>query len=107
MAGDRATALTGQLLAFSRRQVLQPRPLNLNDTIRSVNKMLSRLIGVDVEVSTRLDPELGTVEADPGQMDQVVLNLAVNSRDAMPNGGKLTIQTKNVELDDSYVRTHD
>jgi len=107
VAGDRATALTAQLLAFSRQQVLQPRPLNLNDTIRNVNKMLSRLIGVDVEISTGLDPELGTVEADSGQMDQVVLNLAVNSRDAMPHGGKLTIQTKNVELDDSYVRTHD
>ena len=105
-AGDRATALTGQLLAFSRQQVLQLRTLNLNDTVRNANKILCRLIGVDIEISTLLDPELGTVKADPGQMDQVLLNLAVNSRDAMPNGGKLTIQTKNVELDDSYARSH-
>ena len=105
-AGERAAALTRQLLAFSRQQVLQPRPLSLNDTIRSLDKMLRRLIGEDIEVLAMLAPDLGTVEADPGQMDQILMNLAVNSRDAMPNGGKLTIKTENVELDESYIKTH-
>jgi two-component system cell cycle sensor histidine kinase/response regulator CckA len=105
-AADRAAALTRQLLAFSRQQVLQPRPINLNDTVRSVDKMLRRLIGEDIEIITVLDPDLGRVEADPGQIDMVLMNLAVNSRDAMPQGGKLTIQTENVELDESYIQTH-
>jgi PAS domain S-box-containing protein len=105
-AGDRAAALTKQLLAFSRQQVLQPRPLNLNDTIRNIDKMLRRLIGEDIEIVTVLAPDLGTVEADPGQMDQVLINLAVNSRDAMPKGGKLSIQTENVVLDDAYANAH-
>ena len=106
-AADRAAALTGQLLAFSRQQVLQPRPLNLNDTVRNMHKMLRRLIGEDIEVLTVLAHDLGTVEADPGQMDQVLMNLVVNARDAIPNSGKLTIQTENVELDDRYVRRHE
>jgi signal transduction histidine kinase/ActR/RegA family two-component response regulator len=107
-AANRAAALTSQLLAFSRQQVLQPRRVNLNDIVRNVDPMLRRLIGEDIEVQTVLAPELGTVRVDPGQMDQVLMNLVVNSRDAMPNGGKLTIQTENVELDRKYLknRTH-
>ena len=103
-AADRAAALTGQLLAFSRLQVLQPRRVNLNDIVRNIDKMLRRLIGEDIEVLSVLAPDLGTVMADPGQVDQVLMNLVVNARDAMPGGGKLTIQTENVELDDDYVR---
>ena len=105
-AADRAAALTRQLLAFSRQQVLQLRPINLNDTVRSVDKMLRRLIGEHIEIVTVLAPDLGTVEADAGQIDMVLMNLAVNSRDAMPQGGKLTIQTENVEIDENYVKTH-
>jgi PAS domain S-box-containing protein len=106
-AAERAAALTLQLLAFSRQQMLQPRPLNLNDTVRNMHKMLRRLIAEDIEVSTVLAHDLGTVEADPGQMDQVLMNLVVNARDAIPNGGKLTIQTENVELDERYVKRHE
>ena len=106
-AADRAAALTRQLLAFSRRTVLQPRRVNLNDIVRNVDKMLRRLIGEDIEVLTVLASDLGTVKVDPGQVDQVLMNLVVNARDAMPNGGKLTIQTENVELDESYVRRHE
>jgi two-component system cell cycle sensor histidine kinase/response regulator CckA len=106
-AGDRAASLTRQLLAFSRQQVLQPRPMNLNEIVRSLNNMLHRLIGEDIEVMTALAPDLGTVKVDPGQMDQVIMNLVVNARDAMPGGGKLTIQTENVQLDDKYARNHD
>ncbi len=103
---DRAAALTRQLLAFSRQQVLLPKRVNLNDIVRNVNSMLRRLVGEDIEVLTMLSPGLGTVKVDPGQMDQVLMNLVVNARDAMPEGGKLTIQTENVELDASYVRKH-
>ena len=103
-AADRAAALTRQLLAFSRQQVLLPRRVNLNDIVRNIDKMLRRLIGEDIEVLSALAPDLGTVMADPGQMDQVLMNLVVNARDAMPDGGKLTIQTENVELDKEYVR---
>lgn len=105
-AGQRAAALTGQLLAFSRRQVLQPKVLDLNSVVDDLGKMLHRLIGEDVELEIRLDPELGHVKADRGQIDQIIMNLAVNSRDAMPEGGKLTIETSNVELDDSYASEH-
>ena len=103
-AAERAASLTRQLLAFSRQQVLQPRIVNLNDIVRDVDKMLRRLIGEDVEVLTVLAPNLGTVKVDPGQIDQVLMNLVVNARDAMPGGGKLTIQTQNVDLDESYAR---
>ena len=98
-AAERAASLTGQLLAFSRKQVLQPRVIDLNETVSGMEKMLRRLIGEDVELCTMFDPELGHVKADPGQFEQVILNLAVNARDAMPRGGKLTIQTANVALD--------
>jgi two-component system, cell cycle sensor histidine kinase and response regulator CckA len=106
-AADRAAALTQQLLAFSRQQVLQPRRLNLNDIVRNVDGMLRRLIGEHVEILTALAPDLGTVKVDPGQVDQVLMNLVVNARDAMPNGGKVTIQTENVELDENYARNRE
>ncbi len=98
-ASDRAAALTSQLLAFSRKQVLQPRVLQLNEVVRGMEKMLRRLIGEDVELSTTFDPVLGHVLADPGQIEQVLMNLAVNARDAMPRGGKLTISTSNISID--------
>jgi PAS domain S-box-containing protein len=98
-AGDRAASLTRQLLAFSRRQVLKPQILNLNAVIEDLQRMLRRLIGEDITLETDFDPALGSVEVDPGQVEQVVMNLAVNARDAMPGGGKLTIETRNVVLE--------
>jgi two-component system cell cycle sensor histidine kinase/response regulator CckA len=105
-AGQRAASLTKQLLAFSRQQVLTPAVLNLNALAVDMEKMLPRLLGEDIEVSLQLDTELGTVKADQSQIEQVIMNLAVNARDAMPTGGKLKIQTCNVELDQAYTRTH-
>jgi two-component system cell cycle sensor histidine kinase/response regulator CckA len=102
-AADRASSLTQQLLAFSRRQAIQPRVLDLNDLLRNIEKMLHRLIGEDIELSTILEPELGCIEADPGQMEQVIMNLAVNARDAMPQGGRLCFETANVVLDDTDI----
>ncbi|HUK54678.1 MAG TPA: PAS domain S-box protein [Candidatus Binatia bacterium] len=96
-AGQRATGLTRQLLAFSRKQVLEPRVLNLNSLITDLEKMLHRLLGEDVALNADLDPALGQVRVDPGQLEQVLMNLAVNSRDAMPNGGRLILQTRNIE----------
>jgi two-component system cell cycle sensor histidine kinase/response regulator CckA len=105
-AGERAASLTRQLLAFSRRQVLQPKVLDLNALVENVERMLHRLIGEDIELVTVFDPRLGRVRADDGQLEQVIMNLAVNSRDAMPKGGTLTIETKDVELDEAYAREH-
>ncbi|MEO7909994.1 MAG: ATP-binding protein [Roseiflexaceae bacterium] len=102
----RASNLTRQLLAFARKQIIEPRVLNLNDLIGDMDKLLCRLIGEDIDLITRPEPNLGCVKADPGQIEQVILNLAVNARDAMPNGGKLTIETRNVFLDSSYTTGH-
>src|SRR5262249_37889235 len=99
-AGERAAALTQQLLAFSRRQLLTPQVLNLNDVIDDVRLLLERLIGEDIRLEFELDPQLGNVKADPGQLEQVILNLAVNARDAMPTGGQLLIKTTNVDTGD-------
>ncbi|MGH7207797.1 MAG: ATP-binding protein, partial [Nitrospiraceae bacterium] len=105
-AGDRAATLTGQLLAFSRKQVLAPKVLDLNSVVANINGMLRRLLAEDIELHTVVAPVLGRVKADPGQLEQVIMNLVVNARDAMPGGGRLTIETKNVELDKVYARSH-
>ena len=105
-AGEHAASLTRQLLAFSRKQVIKPMVLDLNQVIQETEKMLGRLVGEHIELITVLNPELDRVKADPGQMDQVIINLAVNARDAMPQGGKLTIETANVELDKEYFHSH-
>jgi signal transduction histidine kinase/CheY-like chemotaxis protein len=101
-AGERAATLTRQLLAFSRRQVLQPVPLDLNQIATGLEKMLRRILGEDIDFVQELAPDLGVVVADPGQVEQVLMNLVVNARDAMPEGGRLTIATCNVELDASH-----
>jgi two-component system cell cycle sensor histidine kinase/response regulator CckA len=105
-AATRASALTRQLLAFSRQQVLQPVVLNLNDVVENVDKMLHRLLGEDVDLEAHLARDLGNVRADAGQIEQVIMNLAVNARDAMPTGGKITIETANVDLDSGYADQH-
>jgi PAS domain S-box-containing protein len=105
-AGNRAAALTRQLLAFSRKSVLEPRVLDVNDLVWNMGKLLRRLIGEDIDFVTSLDPNLGRVRADPGQLEQVVMNLCINARDAMPQGGRVTIETRNVELGESTVKLH-
>ncbi len=105
-AADRAAGITRQLLAFSRKQVLSPRVIDLNDIMLNLDTMLRRLIGEDVEVLTVPGRNLGAVKADPGQIEQVIMNLALNARDAMPNGGKLTLETENMDLDDAYASEH-
>jgi len=105
-ATQRATSLTRQLLAFSRKQLLAPKLLDLNELVAENLKMLTRMIGEDIDLVMVPGPTLGAVRADPGQIDQVIMNLAVNARDAMPQGGKLTIETANVTLDENFARTH-
>ena len=105
-ATQRATALTRQLLAFSRKQMLAPKVLDLNEVVAENLKMLTRMIGEDIDLVMVPGAGLGAVRADPGQIDQVIMNLAVNARDAMPEGGKLTIETANIHLDENFARTH-
>jgi two-component system, cell cycle sensor histidine kinase and response regulator CckA len=105
-AADSAAALTQQLLAFSRRQIIEPRVLNLNDLVAGLQRMATRLIGEDIAVETKLAPDLEAVKVDPGQFNQVLLNLVVNARDAMPDGGVLVIETSNVDLDEHYCSSH-
>jgi len=105
-AGRRAASLTRQLLAFSRQQVLEPTILNLNTLVADTEKMLHRLIGEDVVLSASFDEGLGRVKADSGQVEQIIMNLVVNARDAMPQGGKITIATSNAEMDAAFVRDH-
>ena len=106
LAGKRATTLTRQLLAFSRKQILQLVVLDLNDVVTTMERMFARLIGEDVLISVLSDRALGKIHADTGQVEQILMNLVVNSRDAMPEGGKLTIETSNIELDAAYVADH-
>src|SRR5205814_5572693 len=105
-AGERAATLTRQLLAFSRKQIFQPRVLDLNAIVADMSRMLRRVIGEDIDLVTRLDPQLKLVKADPSQMEQVIMNLAVNARDAMPHGGKLTIETSTVAVEDPLAARH-
>ncbi|HYA64310.1 MAG TPA: PAS domain S-box protein [Candidatus Sulfotelmatobacter sp.] len=105
-AADRAAALTRQLLAFSRLQVLQPQVINLNSIVEEMGKLLPRLIGEDIELIIRTDDDLGAIRADASQMEQVIMNLVVNARDAMPNGGKLVIETANANIDLAYTSSH-
>ena len=103
---ERAASLTRQLLAFSRKQVLQPEVISLTRVVANMGELLRRLIGEDIVLATALDPALGAVKADPAQVEQIILNLAVNARDAMPQGGRLTLELANVELDAAYARQH-
>jgi len=105
-AGDRAATLTRQLLAFSRKQVLEPRVIDLNALVSDMSRMFQRVIGEDIQLATVAAPGLGRVLADPGQIEQVLMNLVINARDAMPEGGKVTIETSNADLDESYTATH-
>jgi len=105
-AGQQAARLTRQMLAFSHQQILEPKILDLNEIIGGVNKMLERVVGETIELRMPLQPDLGTIKADPGQVEQVIMNLVVNARDAMPHGGKITIATSTVDLDVAYAREH-
>lgn len=105
-AAERAGDLTKQLLSFSRRQIVQPKLIDMNSLMRNLERMLKRIIGEDIELVTNFEPKLKSVIADPGQIEQVVLNMTVNARDAMPSGGRLIIETLNVHLDEEYVRSH-
>jgi PAS domain S-box-containing protein len=105
-ASERAASLVRQLLAFSRKQVLQPKIFDLNNVVLALDKLLRRLMGEDIEMRTIVSPDAGNVKADPGQIEQVIMNLVVNARDAMPSGGRLTVETASVELDEAYARDH-
>src|SRR5206468_2403751 len=105
-AGMRAAELTSQLLSFSRKQVFQLKVVNLNQIVENITKMIGRVIGEDIELVTHLEPDLEHIKVDPGQMEQVIMNLAVNARDAMPHGGKLIIETGDIILDEAYARLH-
>jgi CheY-like chemotaxis protein len=105
-AVDHAATLTRQLLAFSRRQIMQPKVLDLNDIVREMEQMLTRVLGSNIQLTTHLDLSLGMVNVDPGQVQQVLMNLALNARDAMHNGGKLRIETSNATLDSTYMKQH-
>ena len=105
-AAERAAGLTRQLLVFSRKQTVQPVVLNLNTVVGDMEKMLARLIDENVELTFAMEPQIGRLKADSGYVGQVLMNLVVNARDAMPNGGKITVQTSNATLDQDYARTH-
>jgi signal transduction histidine kinase len=105
-AGERATALTTQLLALSRKQTIKPRPMDLNAVVKDIHQVLDRVIGEDIEVHTKVDPQLGQLVADPDQVHQVLMNLVINARDAMPHGGSLTIEAANVEIDEALAAAH-
>jgi len=105
-AADRASSLTRQLLALSRRQVLQPQILDLNQVLSEIKKMLLRIIGEDIELISHLDPDLGLIKADKGQLEQVIMNLTINARDAMPKGGKLIFETSRIDIDEEYHHRH-
>jgi len=103
-AAERAASLVRQLLAFSRKQILEPKVLDLNDVVKDMQKMLTRLIGENIQLATTLEAELGSVKADPNQVEQIIMNLVVNARDAMPRGGRVTIETANITIDDQSVK---
>ena len=105
-ASDRAGALTNQLLAFSRRQIMQTRIMSLNDAVGQTESMLRRLIGEDIQIVMSLAPDAGNIRCDPHHVEQAIVNLALNARDAMPGGGRIVIETSNVQIDDTYVKTH-
>jgi len=105
-AGEQAARLTSQLLAFSRKQVVQPRILNINDVLEELSKMLKRLLGEDILLSIRTDPNPANIKIDPGQLEQIIMNLSINARDSMPDGGHLHIETANMKLDHAFVESH-
>jgi signal transduction histidine kinase len=105
-AAERAASLTRQLLAFSRKQMLQPKVMDLNEVVTDLSKMLRRFIGEDLELIMELRPELGHINADRGQIEQAIMNLVVNARDAMPHGGKIVIETTEIELNEAYASWH-
>ena len=105
-ATENAASLTRQLLAYSLQQVLEPQLLSLNGVVQKIEPLLRRLIGDDIQIQSNLDPHLGLAKADPGQLEQVIMNLAINARDAMPNGGRLFLETSNIDADQAYVSQH-